>query len=1146
MLTSKQSEADLTLLDRMYHVPDAGYRCGDRQGCTKGTRRDILFQLENWLNDGRDKRVFWLNGLAGTGKSTIAQTFAEMSFADGKLGASFFCSRDFNDRSNLRTIFPTLAFQLAHQYPRFRQELLPVLTASPDVRLESLCSQMEKLIVGPLQAIQTSTLIIIDALDECQDKEPASALLSVLSRYIDKIPLVKFFITGRPEPRIQSGFRLELLRPRTDVLSLHEVDRFSVDSDIKLFLKAQLMEIAKYRSKYNLTADWPSPQDIDALCEKAAGFFTYASMVIEFVTSKNHTPAKQLKQIISFPQSTAHEGASRIDLLYTQVLDQALDNMGAGNMELHSHFKTVVGAVLLVFNPLSVNALSDLLRVPSVPTTLSYLHSLFLIPASKVSPVCIFHKSFPNFLMDPDQCNTKWFFVDPEVHHTELLLLCLDLMKERLKKNICNLHDYAILTEVEDLATYRTAYIGDALEYACCFWTNHLMKTPSSGPHVEEVQQAINRFFTTHLLFWIEVLSIMGILDAGVYALNNIQQWYTSVSPFKHRLKPISNFVQTGIFCKWTTDSQHFILENFDAIHSSPSLVYHHALPFSPSLSWIHNCYCEELSQEVKVVKGLPAEWGTYPCTVSLDNAPQALACWKDTIAVGLESSDIIILASITGDHISTLSGHSDIVSSLAFSVNGQMLISGSYDETVKLWDMQTSVLIKTFHGHSSPISSVSISPDHTRIAAGFWDGTIQSWDILSEGSLHTTQFYGCKLNVISFSPADSQRLISASGDGTVRQWDVDGLQSKHRCDGYYAVFSSDGAQFMSCGGEVVMLQNSSTGEVLARSCVAGARFQRCCISSDGRFIAAATSYTIHVWDIANSDPSLIATLVGHTESITSLTFSSFLISTSEDKSVKFWWIGISPISLKMAGGVSSPLTPVAIKSISLQAEHGIAISSDSAGMVKTWDLSTGLCNGSFKTTARGKRDVKLVADKLIIVWCETGKIHVLDVTDGRLLQAVDAPGCQIKDLGISEDGSKAFCLTGQSVQAWSILTGEAVGEVKLEDWLQPESLTVDSSSVWVYFDDLPTQGWDFGTLSSSPIPLSNVAPNRPCLNFIDGTKEWNLAPSRVVHTASGKEVFQLPKRYARPARAQWDSQYLVAGYTSGEVLILNFNHMLP
>ena len=133
--------------------------------------------------DKSDQHVFWLNGLAGTGKSTIAQTFAETSFADGKLGASFFCSRDFEDRSNLQAIFPTLAFQLAHQEPLFQKEVLQVLKTHPNIGQESLCIQMEKLIVGPLKAANIPTLIIVDALDECKDEEPVRADLGSHLKY---------------------------------------------------------------------------------------------------------------------------------------------------------------------------------------------------------------------------------------------------------------------------------------------------------------------------------------------------------------------------------------------------------------------------------------------------------------------------------------------------------------------------------------------------------------------------------------------------------------------------------------------------------------------------------------------------------------------------------------------------------------------------------------------------------------------------------------------------------------------------------------------------------------------------------------------------------------------------------------------------
>jgi hypothetical protein len=530
---------DLTLLNGMRRTADAGHRSGNRQGCLKGTRTEVLLQLEHWSADEQDQRVFWLNGLAGTGKTTIAQTFAEMSFADGKLGASFFCSRDFEDRSNLQAIFPTLSFQLAYRYPPFREGLVRVLRANPDVARESLCSQMERLIVGPLKTTHISTLIIIDALDECKDEDPASAILSILSRYIEQIPHVKFFITGRPEPRIRSGFRLAALRPITEVFKLHDVKRPLVDIDIKLFLRICLTEIAKNRSHFDVTGDWPPLSDIDILCEKAAGLFIYASTVVKFVASPHHQPPKRLAVLASLPRNTAYEGESGIDSLYTGMLRHAYRHMGpdsqkSDNQEVYRRFRSVVGAVLLAFNPLSMKSLSHLLQNFNTPfdisTSLNTLHSLLLVPDDTEDPIRTFHKSFPDFLMDPERCQDTRFFVDPSVHHTEILLSCLHLMEERLKRNICNLEDYVILSNVKDLSACRKEHLGDALEYSCQFWTKHLAKSPSSGPDVGKIQKAIDKFFTTHLLFWIEVLIIMKNLEVSIHSINDIQQWYILVS----------------------------------------------------------------------------------------------------------------------------------------------------------------------------------------------------------------------------------------------------------------------------------------------------------------------------------------------------------------------------------------------------------------------------------------------------------------------------------------------------------------------------------------------------------------------------------------------------------------------------------------
>jgi hypothetical protein len=472
----------------MQHTPGAGFLAGNRQRCLKGTRRDVLLQIEQWLMDKKDQRVFWLNGLAGTGKSTIAQTFSEISFADGMLGASFFCSRDFEDRSNLQAIFPTLAFQLAHRYPKFREQLLLVLEANHDVERESLSSQVEKVIVRPLRETQISTLITIDALDECKDKEPASALLSVLSRYVHEIPEAKFFITGRPEPPIREGFRLKPLRPITDVLKLHDVERSLVDEDIKLYLRTYLTDIRKTRSDCDFPEEWPTSYDIYWLCKMAGGLFIYASTVVKFVASGYHLPIKRLDLILN-SRGAAHEGG--IDTLYTQILQLAFEGADPGEQELHSQFRNVVGAVLLVFHPLSRKTLSNLLRSCETPsqisTNLRFLHSLLNVPDSEDEPIRVFHKSFPDFLTDRTRCRDDRFFVDPVIHHEDVLLSCLGLMKKRLKKNICNLDDYAVLSKVKDLSARRDTCTGSSLEYACQFWTRHLANVPGGGPHTKRL-----------------------------------------------------------------------------------------------------------------------------------------------------------------------------------------------------------------------------------------------------------------------------------------------------------------------------------------------------------------------------------------------------------------------------------------------------------------------------------------------------------------------------------------------------------------------------------------------------------------------------------------------------------------------------------
>ena len=390
------------MLNHCRHASGAGYQYGERKGCLRGTRETVLNEIESWTKDFSKCPVYWLNGLVGTGKTTIAQTVSERAFADGLLGASFFCSRDFGDRSDLRFIFPTLAFQLAHKYPTFRSVLIPLLQSNPDVVHESLYSQMGKLIVEPLRSTGVSTVVVIDALDECKDDEPSSAILSVLGRFVEQMPRVKFFITGRPEPRIKTGFRLPLLVDSTDVFVLHEVHLTLINDDIRLFLKHHLSVFAQ---QYRIEG-WPSDEHIDLLCHRAAGFFLYAVATVKFLDSPMQLPQRRLEVITQIPECTTYEGKTRfkssmtLDSLYTSILRAAF---GEDDPERYPMVRSTIGAVVLLANPLPLSGIAELIGLDrkEVILSLTPVLSLFLISEDSSQPIKPFHRSFPDFITDP-------------------------------------------------------------------------------------------------------------------------------------------------------------------------------------------------------------------------------------------------------------------------------------------------------------------------------------------------------------------------------------------------------------------------------------------------------------------------------------------------------------------------------------------------------------------------------------------------------------------------------------------------------------------------------------------------------------------------------------------------------------------------
>ena len=504
----------------------AGYRRGNRNGCLKGTREGVLNEIEEWTEDFEKSPIFWLNGLAGTGKSTIAQTIAETLFADGRLGASFFCSRGFEDRSDLQFIFPTLAFQLAHKYLDFRSSLIPLLRSNPDIVHESLQDQMEKFLIGPLRSAGISTVIVIDALDECRDEEPESAILLVLGQSVSEIPGVKFFITSRPERHIMSGFRGLMLKDAANVFILHKVEPYTIDNDIRRFFKHELSKLPRRPEA------WPTDAHLDSLCRRAAGFFVYAVATVNFLKHRFKRPSDRLDVIMRSPESTMHEGQiplkvyNSLDFLYTSILHTAF--LG-NNADDDAMVRSVLSAVVLAANPLSSSAIAMLtgFEVDEVGSLLESIQSLLALHDNINHPIQPFHKSFPDFITDPTRCVDTRFYISPD-HHIKLALRCLKLMTESLRKNMCSLPDYILNSEVKDLPRrIKESGIHGALEYACRSWYKHLVMTKDQ---IADIVSALHCFLEGKFIFWLEVLSILGAAGDAARALIATMKWLNEVS----------------------------------------------------------------------------------------------------------------------------------------------------------------------------------------------------------------------------------------------------------------------------------------------------------------------------------------------------------------------------------------------------------------------------------------------------------------------------------------------------------------------------------------------------------------------------------------------------------------------------------------
>ena len=597
----------------------------------------MLNEISEWADGDGEYCIFWLNGMAGTGKSTIARTVADMFYAQKRLAASFFFSRGGGDVGSAGKFFATVARQLGDISPVLRRHICVAITEQKEIVSQTLRDQWNQLILQPLSkldptSLQSPLIIVIDALDECEGDNDIRLLLQLLaeSKSLKSVQL-RIFLTSRPEIPVRLGFRPMPAILHHDLV-LHDVPRLIVDRDISLFLRVQFREISS-NSEY-LPADWPGDKAIDRLVQKADGLFIYAATVCRFIKTNDQWLPRDLLDVFLLPSEASNHSenllrripstspTAELDAIYTQILQHSIKGVRADEdkEQLSKDFKQVIGSIVVLFGPLSPAALGKLLECDqeAIYLRLRHLRSVLNVPDDQNAPIRLLHPSFRDFLLDKQRRHDPHFWVDEKKAHAALANCCIRLMsssQDGLRKDICGLRaPGTLVSEVKE--DQIDQYLPAELQYACRYWVWHLQKSNTPLHNDEQVHV----FLQEHLLHWLEALGLMKKTSEGVLAITSLESMVT----VGNSLSVLEEF-PTNIMIKadknphlhaFIHDAKRFALYNRSIMEEAPLQIYCSALVFAPEMSIVREYFKKQIPHWIGGLPKVQRDWSSLEQTL--------------------------------------------------------------------------------------------------------------------------------------------------------------------------------------------------------------------------------------------------------------------------------------------------------------------------------------------------------------------------------------------------------------------------------------------------------------------------------------------------------------------------------------------------
>ncbi|KAJ7613307.1 WD40-repeat-containing domain protein [Mycena polygramma] len=1001
--------------------------------CMDGTRVKIIKDIITYLTDAPNpqQRVLILSGIAGSGKSTIAKTIACILAEQDVLGASFFFSRNYADRNNLRGVPSSLARQLADYDPEYRSLLIKfldedrhvILSADPQLQFQKLVVEL----LGQTPARATPCILCLDALDECEDR--GQGVLRWLSDSIHQLPThIFFFLTGRPD--VPSYLKLHTLKPLIHNIVLDELDTGTVRHDIRLYVSKALEG-----STWTTPSPWsPQPCDVDEIAKRADGLFVFAATCVRYICGDElrFDPQQSVDYLL--------KGAplSQLDALYFHIVNKAIllptarDPRGT---DKHSDAIRVLATILHLFEPLDLRSLAAILdmKPENVKKILAPLSAVIHIPET-VGTVKVIHLSFRDFMTsgilqeqpDPlpgaNKCGRPDLLCGTEEQQWLLTSNLIRVMQAELRFNICGLPtSYLRNINVPEIHSQLTTYISGQLRYTCRYWADHLTVMPFHPDIAEEGQ----KFLTDKFLFWLEVLSLTGMVGYGTGALSKCAAWAKDTLN-KEQEQPLYDFC---------FDGQRFITLFLPAIVQCAPQIYLSALALAPTQSKISTTFHPSFPRLLKVIKGQMEQW---PAIVAvLEGHTQhvhsvAYSADGKYIVSGSRDSTIWIWDAESGEQVGgPLEGHTDWVQSVAFSPDGKHIVSGSNDKSVRIWDaVSGKQLGDPLIGHTAWVNSVAFSPNGKHIVSGSRDNTLRIWNAMSGKQLGgPLEGHSYGVNSVAFSP-DGKHIVSGSRDNTLRIWNaVSGKQLGGPLEGH-----TDSVQSVA-------------------------------FSPDGRHIVSSSDdNTLRIWDTV-SGKQLGDPLEGHTDSVQAVAFSpdgKCIVSGSQDKSVRIW----NAESGEQRGDPLEGHTDW-VQSVAFSPDGQHIVSGSNDNSVHIWDATTGKQLGDLlEGHTNWVQSVAFSPDgKHIVSGSYDESVRIWDAESGEQLGGpLEGHIGWVQSVAFSPDGKHIVSGSDDaSVRIWDAESGEQLGG-PLEghtDWVTSAAFSPDGKHVVSGSDDRTVRIWD-------------------------------------------------------------------------------------